>query len=85
MNTKTKAPPPELPRSTSWTAERIAKLNMIEVRQLKDNALRLGEPEIAALCDAAMTQLRRDSLAARKAAPKKPPPRKVAVKVPEDS
>ena len=74
MNTKTKAsaPPPMLPRTTVWSAERIAKLNMTEVRQLKDNAVRMNEPEIAALCDTAMTQLRRDALAARKAAPPKP-------------
>ena len=80
---KTAAPPPELPRTTSWTAERIAKLNMIEVRQLKDNALRLGEPEIAALCDKAMTELRRIATAARKAAPPKPRKVKPTV-VPQD-
>ena len=85
MSAKTKvAPlPPVLPRATTWTAERIAKLNMIEVRQLKDNALRLGEPEIAALCDKAMTDLRRIASAARKAAP--PKPRKVKpAEVPQD-
>ena len=70
---KTKfAPPPVLSRQTSWTADRVARLNMIELRQLKDNALRLGEPEIGVLCDTAMTQLRRDALAARKALPPKP-------------
>ena len=79
MSTKVKAPPPELSRSTSWTAERIAKLNMVEVRQLKENALRLGEPEIAELCDKAMTKLRQDAFAARKAQP--PKPRKVAAKI----
>lgn len=74
---------PELPRNTAWTPERIAKLNMIEVRQLKDNALRLGEPEIAALCDKAMTDLRRIATAARKAAPPKPRKAKPAP-VPQD-
>jgi len=80
---KTPAPPPELPRTTSWTAERIAKLNMVEVRQLKDNAVRLGEPEIAALCDKAMTELRRIASAARKAAAPKPRKAKPA-EVPQD-
>lgn len=85
MTAKTKTPPlpPVLPRATAWTAERIAKLNMIEVRQLKDNALRLGEPEIAALCDKAMTELRRIASAARKAAPPKPKKPKPAA-VPQD-
>lgn len=82
---RTAAPAPELPRTTSWTAERIAKLSMIEVRQLKDNAVRLGEPEIAALCDKAMTDLRRIASAARKAAPPKPAKRKVKpTEVPQD-
>ena len=77
-----KAPPPELSRSTSWTAERIARLTMIEVRQLKENAVRLGEPEIAELCDKAMTKLRQDAFAARKAQPAKP--RAPKVKVPQE-
>jgi hypothetical protein len=77
--------PPMLPRATVWTPERIGRLTMIELRRLKDNALRLGEPEIAALCDGAMTNLRREATAARKALPVKPKPRKpVAVKVTEE-
>jgi hypothetical protein len=79
MSAKAKVAPPVLSRATIWTPERIARLTMIELRQLKDNALRLGEPEIGELCDAAMTRLRRDASAARKAAP--PKPRKVPVKV----
>jgi hypothetical protein len=38
-------------RVALWTEEKIASLSTVEVRQLRDNALRLGEPEIAALCD----------------------------------
>ena len=69
--------------ATVWSAERVARLNMVELRQLKDNALRLGEPEIATLCDDAMTKLRRDAFAARKTAP--PKPKKVArEKVPQE-
>ena len=72
-----------LPRATIWTPERVGRLTMIELRQLKDNALRLGEPEIATLCDEGMTRLRREANAARKALP--PKPRKpVPVKVTEE-
>jgi hypothetical protein len=75
--------PPMLPRATIWTPERVGRLTMIELRQLKDNALRLGEPEIATLCDEGMTRLRREATAARKALP--PKPRKpVPVKVTEE-
>ena len=72
MSTKTKQAPPPLPRSTDWSAERIAALAMPEVRALRDNALRLGESEIAALCEQALTQLRRQATASRKALPPKP-------------
>jgi len=33
-----------------WTREKIESLSTIEVRQLQENALRLHETEIAALC-----------------------------------
>jgi hypothetical protein len=79
VSTKAKVELPVLSRSTEWTAERIARLNMTEVKQLKDNALRLGEPEVAALCDQAMTALRRAATEARKAAPRKPPVKKKVV------
>ena len=83
MNARTKAAaPPPLSRATEWTAERVARLNMTEARQLKDNALRLGEPEIAVLCDDAMSRLRREAAAARKALP--PKPRKTPAKAPQD-
>jgi hypothetical protein len=38
-------------RSAAWTKERIEALSTPEVRQLRDNAQRLGEAEIVALCD----------------------------------
>jgi hypothetical protein len=38
-------------RSAAWTKERIDALTTPEVRQLRDNAQRLGEGEIVGLCD----------------------------------
>lgn len=38
-------------RSAAWTKERIDALSTAEVRQLRDNAQRLGESEIAVLCE----------------------------------
>jgi hypothetical protein len=38
-------------RSAAWTRERIEALSTAEVRQLRDNAERLGESDIVALCD----------------------------------
>ena len=38
-------------RSAAWTKERIDALSTPEVRQLRDNAQRLGESEIVVLCD----------------------------------
>ena len=38
-------------RSAAWTKERIDALSTPEVRQLRDNAQRLGEEEIVGLCD----------------------------------
>jgi hypothetical protein len=38
-------------RSAAWTRERIEALSLAEVRQLRENAERLGEGEIVALCD----------------------------------
>jgi hypothetical protein len=34
-----------------WTRDRIETLTTLEVRQLQANALRLAEPEIAAVCE----------------------------------
>ena len=38
-------------RSAAWTKERIDALTTPEIRQLRDNAHRLGEGEIVSLCD----------------------------------
>lgn len=38
-------------RTSQWTREKIDSLSTAEVRQLRENAERLHEPEIAALCD----------------------------------
>ena len=38
-------------RSAAWTKERIDALPTPEIRQLRDNAHRLGEGEIVGLCD----------------------------------
>jgi hypothetical protein len=38
-------------RSAAWTKERIDALTTPEVRQLRENAQRLSETEIVALCD----------------------------------
>jgi len=38
-------------RSLQWTREKIDSLSTAEVRQLRDNAERLHEAEIAALCE----------------------------------
>ena len=38
-------------RSAAWTRDRIEALSTPEVRQLRDNAERLGEAEIVGLCD----------------------------------
>ena len=38
-------------RAAQWTREKIDSLSTAEVRQLRDNAERLHEAEIAALCE----------------------------------
>jgi hypothetical protein len=64
--------PPELSRTTSWTAERVAALpEMLDVRQLLANAERLGEEALAALCTAEIVTRRRESLRSKPAAPPK--------------
>ena len=42
------------PTVERWTQERIEALSTPEIRQLQANALRLNEPEIAALCEAVL-------------------------------
>lgn len=38
-------------RSAAWTKDKIETLSTIEVRQLRDNAQRLSETQIAGLCE----------------------------------
>lgn len=38
-------------RTAVWTKERIDALTSAEIRQLRDNAERLSETDIVALCD----------------------------------
>ena len=56
-------------RTAQWTREKIDSLSTPEVRQLRDNAQRLHEVEIAALCDQVLVSRPRG--VARKAKPKK--------------
>jgi hypothetical protein len=63
-------------RSAAWTKERIEALSTPEVRQLRDNADRLGEGEIVALCDEIVKARPRSGAKAggpAKAAPAKTP------------
>jgi hypothetical protein len=69
---RSKYVPPATTRDTDWTAERIGALSVIETKQLRDNALRLGEDAIAAICEESLTRQRRQALAARKALPAAP-------------
>ena len=52
--------------ASQWTRERIDTLSTPEIKQLRDNAQRLNESEIATLCDQALAARPRG-----KAAPKK--------------
>ena len=71
--------PPELSRSTEWSAERLAKLSLAELKALQANAERLDEPELAALCVTQATATRRAALAAPKPPGWKPKPKKKMV------
>lgn len=74
MKIKQRAParPAEVPFRPSgadrWSAERLATLSMADVKQLRVNAERLGETELVALCDEALTNARKAQSAARRAA-----------------
>ena len=50
--------PLQRPRVALWTREKIESLSTPEVRELRVNALRLGETEIAALCDEVLVRLK---------------------------
>jgi len=49
---------PVLPRVTAWTLEKISALPPKEIKQLRANADRLHETEIAALCEKALKTMR---------------------------
>lgn len=55
------------PTVARWTQEKIESLSTPEVRQLYVNALRLNEPEIAALCDSVLGTRPRGRAPQRKA------------------
>lgn len=42
-----------------WTQERIAKLSPVEIKQLRANAERLNEMDLAALCTEVLKTVRR--------------------------
>ena len=65
------APPPVLSRATSWTAERIIALSTPEVKQLRENAERLQEPEVAALCTRVLKERPRVARSAKPPAPRR--------------
>jgi len=46
-----------------WTPERIAKLSPLEIKQLRDNAERLNEPELVVLCTEVLKAVRRQQRA----------------------
>lgn len=41
-------------RAEEWTSERIAQLSALDIKQLRANAERLNEPDLAALCSDAL-------------------------------
>jgi hypothetical protein len=55
-------------RSVDWTKERIAALATAEVQQLRANAQRLNDPEIAERCDAVLSERRKAASAKSRAA-----------------
>jgi hypothetical protein len=45
-------------RAAEWTLERIGRLTVGDIKQLRENAERLNEPEVAALCSQALKEAR---------------------------
>ena len=41
-------------RAADWTLERLSKLSSQDIKRLRENAERLNEPEVMALCDQAL-------------------------------
>lgn len=65
-------------RVAMWTKEKISTLTTLEVRQLRVNAERLLESEVAALCDEVLGARPRGHAVARKRKPKGAPARLVS-------
>lgn len=41
-------------RAADWTLDRVARLTLEEIKRLRENAERLSEPAVVALCDEAL-------------------------------
>ncbi len=54
--------------ASEWTLERISRMTAQEIKQLRDNAERLNEPAVAALCTEALSGQRRAQAKARRTA-----------------
>lgn len=53
-------------RAAEWTAERIGRMTAQEIKQLRDNAERLNEPQIVDMCTAALAGQRRSQMQGRR-------------------
>ncbi len=53
-------------RVAQWSKEKISTLTTIELKQLMANAVRLNEPDVAALCKEVLVERPRVMAAARK-------------------
>jgi hypothetical protein len=70
-------------RVAQWSKEKISTLTTIELKQLMANAVRLNEPDVAALCKEVLIERPRVMAAARKlkAGATKAAPRKKRIAV----
>jgi len=49
--------------AAEWTAERIGRLSPQDIKQLRDNAERLNEPDLVALCSEVLKAVRKQQRA----------------------
>lgn len=56
-------------RAEEWTRERVAELPAQDILQLRENASRLNEPDLAAMCSDVLTQVRMRARAAARGDP----------------
>lgn len=56
-------------RAEEWTRERVAELPAQDILQLRENAARLNEPDLAAMCSDVLTQVRMRARAAARGDP----------------